>query len=156
MAGRHRTPDIIKEIRGTDRQDRANKDQPIFDIVTGLSNPPEEWNDYAKTEYKRVVLGLSKVGLLQDVDMSLIAAYCLEMGTYLDCKDIIRKKGYSTISDTGVEKPRAEVVIANQSLTQAYKIAAKFGFSPVDRQKITTANAKEEKQDPLMKALNMK
>lgn len=153
MAGRPAKTDEQKILEGTFRHDRANNNRPQFSIVANAT-PPVELDARALDEWHFITTELKNIGILQSVDMFAIAAYCIEMSTYWRCQAKL-KNGLTYMTPTGQRKPKPEYAMAAQSLNAAMKIAARFGFTPADRQKLTIPK-KETKKDPLAELLSGK
>lgn len=139
--GRPRTPDSIKELRGTDREDRKNKKQPNYPIIredeNGVVVPPDELTGLALQEWNRLAPLLASRAVIQETDIMMLAAYCFEIGVYWDMqREIKRTKG----------EDRYLYIIADKALKNAIQLASRFGLTPSDRQKIVL-NPPNKKKD---------
>jgi P27 family predicted phage terminase small subunit len=132
-----KTPTKIKKLKGTFRADESLENEMESPDTNGDEAPIVLKNEYAKKEWLKVTGVLSSLGMLKETDTSSLLAYCMEMGKYFTCQDILDEKGYTTVSvKTGYEQQRPEVSIGNSALQSALKIAGSFGFNPAARTKI--------------------
>ena len=140
-AGRPRKPEEVKKIEGTSRKDRTNHNRLNYDKISEAPPAPDYLGPKGKKLYEDLAGHCIKIGVLQEVDLSLLAAYATEMETYLNCQTVFKKKGRvyhkPNINGDKIPMPRPEVKIAQESLAKAIQIASQFGFSPSARERIS-------------------
>lgn len=148
---KHPLPDIVKDLKGTNRKDRRNDLQPKFDIVLKIDPPPDWWNKYAKDEYNKLTKALISVGVLQAVDMTAVAMYCLEMGHYYQAQvDISLLENTMVYNErSGLEIPHGLFKLARQSFQSATSLMVKFGLTPADRQRLQIGQPVSMPADPM-------
>ncbi len=120
----------------------------------GALRPPSCLSKQAKTEWKRVIKELTKIGLYQSVDRAILSAYCESWATFQTCQTFLNEYGltYQVTNRSGTFfNPRPEVGIRDRSLEQLRKFANEFGFTPASRSRIELP--KIEKEDALWEAL---
>ena len=78
--------------------------------------------------------------------MNLVFAYCIAAAQYFTATQKI-KENYTMINN-GKMIVNPYFKIQKDSLDQMMKIGALFGFSPVDRQKLTNTNKVPTEKDP--------
>lgn len=133
-----RLPNEIKQARGTLNVTRDNDFVNITadDRIVKTPQPPEYFNKYALQEWQNVWTFLIQYKLAATVDLSLIAAYCQEMGNYHHATEQLTIGGHVITNPKGYKVINPSYYIGNKSLTTALKIAAEFGFTPASRSRI--------------------
>lgn len=151
--GAKKKPTHLKIQKGTYRKDR-DVDPKKAMYVEGVTapEPPGILDDVGKKEWIRVCGELNKLGLLAELDISLLTAYCLEISTYFECKEIIKQKTYIYVikDDKGKTKYIQQiphVSIGNKALTNAMQLASNFFIMPASRTKISI-NTKDKDENP--------
>jgi P27 family predicted phage terminase small subunit len=138
-AGRTPKPTRIKKLEGTLRNDRAQ----IEEMTPGrLSTPPKipnqlKGNKYACDEWKRITAELVQLDMMHIIDMSLLMAYCNEMGVYWHCQELLKTEARYFTSETGYQSISAIVLDGRQALKTAQTIATQFGLTPAARTRIS-------------------
>ena len=74
----HYVPDKLKIIKGSLREHRLNKDQPIIDGKAPKA--PDYLDDYAKEEWVKIVDILERRGTIDRGDEWGLAQLCLQLG----------------------------------------------------------------------------
>lgn len=113
--------------------------------------PPEVLDETGKVEWVRVCNELYKRGLLNDIDLSLLTAYCMEISTYYECKRIIQQKSYiyPIKDEDGKVKYLQQIPhvgIGNKALLNAIKLAKNFFITPGARVKLSAFNETKKKK----------
>ena len=149
--GRKKVPTKIKELQGTLAKTRTLANEMQVTSVKEVPAPPSYLSKDGKLEWKIVCTELFNKGMLHLVDMSLLSAYCNEMGSYLEYSAYINEHGavertYRNGKVFG-SKLRPEARIARDSLAAALKIATQFGFTPASRASIPQPEIKEEEDE---------
>lgn len=128
--GRPPKPTNLKVLQGTDRPDRARKNEPK--PPTGAECP--SWLDReAKKEWKRVAPILERLGLLTVVDTTALAAYCQSYSHWQQAERFLRKNGMTYTTQTGYARQRPEVAISQKALAQVKMFCSEFGLTPSAR-----------------------
>lgn len=132
----------LHTLHGTSRPDKA-KIGPNFAPVSD-TRPPKWLSTIAKAEWKRTLPLLIEAGTFTDADVTLLAAYCQSFAGWRDALAILAEHGQVVIvtsqTRTGsTKKPvrNPAIDIANTHLRNLVLTAAKLGFSPLDREKIS-------------------
>ena len=89
--------------------------------------------------------------MLHIVDLSILSAYCFEIGTYHRIMDEMggkfTERTYDKDGKLRSSKIAPQYKIAQAALQNAIKLASKFGFSPSDRASLSMPDQEEEKTD---------
>jgi P27 family predicted phage terminase small subunit len=140
--GRKKIPTKIKEMQGTVEKSRSIENEMVVDLVSSLPSAPEWLSEIGKEEWKKVSSQLFNIGMLHNVDLQLVAAYCNEMSLYIETETMLRNKGrIQAFRNPDGTLKHAQAVpyqkIAKDALASAMKLATQFGLTPVARASIS-------------------
>lgn len=146
-----KVPVELKKAKGTYRSDR-DEGKIEMEIMEGVPLPPEHFSDEEKQEWNVVCNFLNNCGILFEVSLNIIEAYCIEWTTYRKATDNIKEKGIFITEldrrDNLVTKRNPAVDVANISFTKIMSIAGHFGFTPAAATRIKTPGKQKEIKDP--------
>src|SRR5690554_1857088 len=71
---RPRTPTRLKVLKGTDRPDRVNANEPMPDPIA--PTPPPGLDHFGKQAWERLSPMLERLGLLTEADAEMLWAFC--------------------------------------------------------------------------------
>jgi P27 family predicted phage terminase small subunit len=141
LKGRKRTPDHIKEVKGTSRPDRANPDapQPAFDLPM-----PPMWLNRKGVEYFGVLrTRLEMVGLATSTDTELVAVAADRMAEIDELHAVIAKEG-RFFEVNGQIRSHPAVGQLNEARRHLQSLLTEFGLSPASRAKVSRPRADEK------------
>lgn len=106
-------------------------------IVAGMSpveapRPPAWLAKHAKAEWRRVVPILLARNVLEDGDLSTLAAYCTAVGQVVEASAVLTREGVTYTGASGPKRHPA-VVIRSDALNHVRLLGGQFGLNPVDR-----------------------
>ena len=158
--GRPKLPTELKILKGTLEKSRVLKDEMKPDKITNIPYPPDWLGDVAKKEWYAITKELHKLKMLTNLDLSMLAVYCNEIQTYIECQEIIKNKSrVQTIKNPDgslkSQNQSAYQRIANDSVMKAIKIASEFGLTPASRTRIGTGQIMDN-DDPFVEFLKFK
>lgn len=142
-AGRPAKPMELKQLQGTDRADRTNHNAPAYPKIKTVKAPPAHIKKLkgGAQLWRRINSMLSRVGLLDEVNIDLIEVYVQEVITYRRAMDSVDDLGLIMINDKGAYIANPARKIASDTMKNIMAIAREFGFTPSTRQKIITDTA---------------
>lgn len=134
------TPTKLLGIRGSWRAKAREKSGEFSpDPVARLpEHPPWLMAGPARKEWKRITRQFHAHGILFELDLTMLAIYCQQVGRYLEAQDEIRKLGLTVdLFDkdgncTGTAQNPA-TAIAEKALASLTRIAVEFGLTPSAR-----------------------
>ncbi|QNJ58057.1 terminase small subunit [Gordonia phage Bunnybear] len=130
--GRTAAPPALQLINGRapgrDSGGRKVPKSPEFRRIP--PRPPTWMSREAKAEWKRVVPGLTRLGLLKEEDRAALTVYCETWATYVDAIRDVRRNGLSITTETGAVKRNPAVVAASEAAGQLRGMAQEFGLTP--------------------------
>ena len=142
--GRPRTPIPLRVAQGNP----AHRPIPeVAEFPTGAECPAWLSRD-AKKEGKRIAPMLHDQGLLTAADQAMLTGYCEAYGTVAECRRILNRAGYTTMTDKGSVVTRPEARVLNAALTHLHRYAVEFGFSPASLSRVKPI-PKEKEVDPM-------
>jgi P27 family predicted phage terminase small subunit len=143
MAGRRPTPVQLKLIRGNPGKRRIGG---VFEPPRPPEppKPPPFLAGYALEEWRRVVPSLMIFGLLHDVDVMVLGAYCLAYQHWREAEELLqgladgdlKGRGLLVRGSKGQAKANPLLQIARESAADMVRYASEFGFGPAARSRI--------------------
>ena len=144
-------PNKTKELQGTLRKCRLPANEMQTAKVEVLPNAPSFLNQEGADEWELVVGELSRIKMLHITDLSILAAYCNEMGTYhAIAKELggnYTERTYDKDGKLRASKIAPKYKVMQAALQNALKLASKFGFTPADRASLSMPEQDKEKTD---------
>jgi P27 family predicted phage terminase small subunit len=145
------------KLSGTYRADRHDRKSPQF--APGAT-APKYLSKVAKAEWRRIAPLLKEAGILQAVDTTILAAYCVNYSGWLEAMALIKEKGMVILVESQTRTGRTSKPAANPgvALMHAYEkamlaSAAKLGLNPSDRSRVQVPHDPAERSsnnnDPL-------
>lgn len=116
------------------------------DLMNGCQVPvavpkaPSHLLPGAKQEWTRITEHLEKLGLVTELDMAHLAAYCQSYARWCQAERELKKLGLDGLVDetpSGYKQISVWLQISNRALEQMSKHAAEFGLSPSARSRVT-------------------
>ena len=141
--GRPPKRDLAKKTQGTFRKDRQT-DQAAFGLVKKVPSPPDQLKDYAKTLWFETAKELIAAGVLRSVDLPMLGVYCQEMAKYWMYEELMRDDLGVQTTSTGYLAQTPYATLSEKAYKKADAVAAKFGLTPVDGQKIKATPPEKE------------
>jgi P27 family predicted phage terminase small subunit len=94
-----------------------------------------EEDSIAKEEFIRVAVETETIGILDNLDLSILAIYCKAYSSYVECTAKIDKYGHVIQSKSG--KTLSPYVTAQSKYAeQIFKCSSKLGLATTDRLKL--------------------
>lgn len=153
MAGRKRLPTKLKLLKGTQRVDRLNPDEPDPDNC--IPDAPNYLSKEALIEWGRVSHELNNLGLLSNIDRAALAMYCQAWGRVVKYEKVIAEKGELYKTSNGNIQTSPAMWIVNKAMEQCHKFMTEFGMTPSSRSKVSAKKAEAAATDPLSKIMGM-
>ena len=109
--------------------------------------------DGAAQEYNRVVREAGKIGLLDNLDMVVLAIYADNYARYVTASIEMRRSGL-TVEGKFADVPSPYVAIADKAATQIQKCSTKLGLATTDRLKLIVPEKEEKSVNKFLKYLS--
>lgn len=144
-------PTALKLAQGTFRKSRANPDEPNFELVKELPNPPEYLGRVGRALYNTVGLELTKKGILTSVSMPLFIQYCTQLVEANAAYQVYRKA--PTVIRTRGEAVSPYFEIWQKCSALSLRMASELGITPASNSKVKAIESHEP--SPLDKFFNL-
>lgn len=134
MTGRPPKPNALKLLSGSRH---ARDDEPT--PPPGTPKPPKHLAPAALAKWRALVPILREMRVLTVADGDMLAAYCVAWARWVDAETHLAAEGAVVMSPNNYGIPNAWLPISNKALETMEKLASRFGFTPVDRNRIHAA-----------------
>jgi len=151
MRGVKPLPTAVKQLRGTIEKSRTLSNEMVVSINHEIPQAPEDLNNEAKKLWQEVCTELKNNGILANVDLGLVEAYCTELATYKEAIRQIKKTSPLIKSPSGYPMVSPWQTIRRQSLKAAMDLGQLFGVTPSARTRIGATIKTVNKLDLLKK-----
>jgi P27 family predicted phage terminase small subunit len=135
MRGRRPKATRIKFLTGNPGKRPLNKNEPRPEPA--LPECPPELGPSAQREWNRLVIELSKLNLITNLDRAALASYCGAYALWAEATEAIQKFGTMVKSPSGYPMQSPYISIANRQAELMMRIASEFGFTPASRSRIS-------------------
>jgi P27 family predicted phage terminase small subunit len=106
--------------------------------------PPPFLKGYALEEWRRVAPGLTLFGLLTELDVTPLAAYCMAYEHWRTAEEMLKQladadpRAHALLIKGSKGQPRSNplIQIAREAANDMIRCASEFGFSPAARSRI--------------------
>lgn len=149
MRGRKPKPVALKVLAGNPGK-RPIKAQTVRPVPRAPYCP--RWlSPAAKDEWRRVVPELDKLGLLTEIDVAALAAYCQAYARWREAEAILEREGIvvehtNKAGATNVVTHPA-FFIAQKYAQQMRAFAAEFGMTPSSRARLSLPEVEDDADD---------
>ena len=145
MAGRKRTSDSLKVIKGTDQPVRMTGNASGSIVISSVPLAPKHLNKEARKVWKSVATEMVNLRLLTTLNVMALAIYADLIAQYM--------KINSELDDTYLLKGKSVqlhplLIAKNMVISQIMKLSTEFGFTPAAQSRIMgNLKATDEEQD---------
>jgi P27 family predicted phage terminase small subunit len=151
MRGRKKTPTKLKELKGSLRKCREVSNEMQTTNVVSMPQAPSFLNQQGADEWDLVTNELANIKMLHLTDLSILAAYCNEIGIYREiAQELQGNFTEQTVDKDGrlrASKIAPKYKVMQNALQNAMKIATQFGFTPSARASLSMPEQDEERTD---------
>jgi len=149
--GPAKTPTNLRILRGNPSQKALPKGEPQPDIDPNVPRVPEGLGKIAAAEWRRLAAQLHKVGLLTQVDLRGLEAFCDAYEKMRTASAKLRKDGltYETVTESGsvMMRKRPEAEIYFSALAAMKSFIGEYGLTPSSRTRFDVAVKKSEEHE---------
>lgn len=142
--GPSKTPQKILKLRGSwlakTRNDLQNDgEKPKF---------PEYLGEPLRWVWDDIVAKLDRLGILDSIDQTMIAVYCVDFDDYWKAVRAVREDGTNIIiTEKGIMKTSPLLEIKNQAHDRLVRTCSAFGMSPCARTGLAILTKNKEVSD---------
>lgn len=117
-----------------------DRDSVLPDV--SIPKAPAHLLPAAKEEWNRISVHLEKLGLITELDMAALAAYCQAYARWSNAEAKIKKLGEDSlieVTPSGYKQISVLLQISNRAAEQMHKFMGEFGMSPSTRTRVTAS-----------------
>jgi P27 family predicted phage terminase small subunit len=137
-------------LQGNPQHRPINKNEPQPPLVATVE-APDYLSGYALDEWHRIAPGLRVMGLLTELDIHILAAYCVSYGRWRETEEkiaVLRAKdpvthGLLIKGPYGAARINPLIRLSRQMAADVLRFACEFGFTPAARTRISLGIAHE-------------
>ena len=133
--GPPKTPTALKRLRGTDQPCRRSPGEPA--PRPGVPDAPAFLDAAARAEWDRMAPQLEVRGLLETIDLAVLAVYCTAWSRLVAAELALRVEGEVVVDAYGRLQTSPYVRVAATARTQLIAAAREMGLSPASRASVT-------------------
>ena len=134
MRGRKPKPTALKVMQGNPGKRALNAQEPK--PPSDLPECPPHLSAEARAEWDRLAATLHGMGVLTQVDRTLLAAYCQAWGRWVEAERKLAETPTLLRTPSGHVQPSPWLSIANKQLELMAKFMAELGLTPAARTRI--------------------
>lgn len=97
--------------------------------------------------WQRVVPELQRIGILGNVDLGVLEAFCMAYARWRDCQAIVDVEGLLHTGDKGATVRHPAAVLGNQFSAEIRQLGVQLGLSPAARLRMTLPEAADDETD---------
>ncbi len=130
-------PTTLKLARGSRRIGDLNRGGIEPRPKPARPTCPTHLSRRAKVEWKRVSVQLERMGLLTQLDRSMLALYCQAYGRWVEAEEEAAVHGLVVKTKSGMLIQNPYLGIANRAAKQLHEFLVEFGMSPSSRTRVS-------------------
>jgi P27 family predicted phage terminase small subunit len=147
MKGQPPKPTVLKKLQGNPGKKALPKNEPQPRVSNKVPRAPSSLNKVAQKEWRRIVGELYTIGLLTEIDIAGLQAYCSCYAQWQDAQSNIQQHGVLMKSPTGFPMQSPYLAISNRAMVEMRKWLQEFGMTPSSRARVSAKPVK--KDDPV-------
>lgn len=114
---------------------------------------PDWLSDTAAIEFERVVQEAMEVGMLDNLDLSVLAVYADNYSRYVQAATYMNRHGPLVTMKTGYEQISPWLTVLNQSAKNIFTCSTKLALAVTDRLKLIVPTKEEKSVNKYIKFL---
>jgi P27 family predicted phage terminase small subunit len=140
-------PTRLKLLAGTYRADRANPDEPTPAVLEKLPSCPSHITGEARKAWRNMGRKLLAMGVLTDVDLPALEAYCTVYARWREAETKLTETGLVIYKDGWIQQS-PYMGIVNECLRQLRAYMAEFGITPSSRVRVKAVHKGPDQDSP--------
>lgn len=148
-------PREVKEMQGTYEPSKEGATPVQYDQYERVPTPPDDYPPQVQKIWTERCYDLKNSGYLVKAFMPTLRAYCDWWSVYFGAYELIKTQGF-VIPEEGSQGQIKNVVnpafqVMDKAMKHIESINSKYGFTPLDIQKIPVVRKAEESSESLLK-----
>jgi len=128
------TPRNLRLVKGIDRKDRINTDEPEVEVT--IPDPPDHLTEEEADKFREMGAKLARMRVMSDADVDALALYCVAFLRMVEADKRIRETGMMIKSPKGYPIQNPFLAISNRARKDCQSILAEFGMTPSSRTRV--------------------
>lgn len=142
MAGRKKTPDHLKLVKGTAQKCRMNPEAPAANV--GTATAPAWLSERAAELFDQISATLLGMGIASPDDQHVLSLAASRIEEVEILTAVIEDAGRTYQTEAGLWKARPEVAMRNEAMRHTQSLLAEFGLTPAARSKVSAGKPAEK------------
>ncbi|QJF51099.1 phage terminase small subunit P27 family [Roseobacter ponti] len=142
MRGRKPKPTALKIVQGNPGRRPLNGREPK--PPAAMPTCPSHLSPTAKTEWKRLARVLNQIGLLTQIDRTVLAGYCQSYGRWVEAEKKLQETPTLLKTPAGYIQTSPWLTISNKQMELMVKYMAELGLTPSSRTRLAVNIPSEE------------
>lgn len=143
MRGRPPKPTAVKAAEGNRGRRPLNRRE--LELTSEIPRPPAWLDKLAKREWKRIIIHLHNLGVLNEIDQTQLGMLCSALSTLIKARRqvdaIAEDKQLMVKTPNGGVMMNPLLSIVNRQIEIVHRLGADFGMSPVARARVLIDDA---------------
>ncbi len=144
--GRKPKPTAKRKLQGNPGRRPLPKNEPQPRKPAGIPRAPQHLDKLAQKEWRRMAKELHPLGLLTNIDLTALAAYCASFSIWIDAQKQIQKHGVLIKAQSGFPMQSPYLAISNRAMTEMRKWMVEFGLTPSSRSRVEAKPVEKESE----------
>jgi P27 family predicted phage terminase small subunit len=137
-------PTAKKKLHGNPGRRPLPKNEPKPTISAGVPRPPKSLDKIARKEWIKKAKRLHPAGLLTEIDLTALEAYCVTYATWVAAREHLAEHGMVMRAASGYPLQSPYLAIANKAMVEMRKWIVEFGMTPSSRSRVEAVPVKKE------------
>ena len=137
-------PTAKKKLRGNPGRRPLPENEPQPKASRDIPLAPRHLDKVAQKEWRRMAKELHPLGLLTNIDLTALAAYCASFSIWIDAQKQIQKHGVLIKAQSGFPMQSPYLAISNRAMTEMRKWMIEFGLTPSSRSRVAAKPVEKE------------
>ncbi|MFI0848861.1 phage terminase small subunit P27 family [Mesorhizobium sp. IMUNJ 23232] len=134
MRGRKPRPTVLKLVMGNPDKRSLNSNEPK--PANMIPTCPAHLSPTAKSEWKRLVRHLHEMGLMSQLDRSVLAVYCQTYGRWVEAERKLKETPPLLKTPAGYVQVSPWLTISHKCVELMHKYLTELGLSPASRSRV--------------------
>lgn len=146
VPGRKPKPTRLKLLAGNPGKRPLNNREPQPPKRKRLPSPPGHLGEIAAHEWRRTGKILQRIGLLTQIDLAALEAYCVTYERWVEAEKQVQKLGPIVKTKNGNLIQNPYLAVANRAMKELRAWLSEFGMTPSSRSRVKV-NENADKDD---------
>jgi len=128
------TPRNLRLVRGTDRADRMNPDEPV--VAVSIPDAPDYLEPDEQTIFLDTAGKLARMRVMTEYDVDALAIYSVNFVRWKEATARLHDMGLMVRSPNNFPMQNPYLSVANSAQKECLRILTEFGLTPSSRTRV--------------------